>query len=99
MKIHFEQIGRDKKTFDAAIDDALLADMGLNPKSANRYGDRRILEMLCVQYRFLSSKVRGCMMSTPDFDLTKDGKRIGVFAGWHLVGEAWLVRDGKGGAA
>ena len=93
MKIHFEQIGRDKKTFDAAIDDALLAKCKLKPKSKNRYGDTRILCALCEQYDFLRSQVRGCMMSTPDFDMANDGTHIGVFAGFHLVGKAWLVRD------
>lgn len=56
MKIHFELIGREHKTFDVQIDDGLISWCGLNPKSVNRYGDRRILAALCDDYRFLPKR-------------------------------------------
>lgn len=77
--LHFEKIGRFDKTFDVEIP----------------FYIKPTLEALVEEYDFLAGQVRGCMRSSPDFNISKDGKKIGVFAGFYCVGEAWFKEDGK----
>lgn len=49
---------------------------------------------LCEEHDFLRRQVSGCMRSDPDFQVSNDGTKIGIFAGFHLVGEAWFVKEG-----
>lgn len=77
MIVHFENIGRNKATFDRELPSHF----------------KPTLDALVDEYEFLAKNCRGYLRSTPDFDVNKDGKKIGVFAGFFCVGEITL----KGG--
>ena len=74
MIVHFENIGRNKATFDAELPSYF----------------KQSLDALVEEYEFLAKKCRGYLRSTPDFEVSVDGTHIGVFAGIYCVGEITL---------